>query len=76
MNRDGAIRLDGMLIGVRGNLDSIAYFMKNNMREAEYLKLIKYVADSMGVLVELSMALHSEFPDTLPEELKPTPLRE
>jgi hypothetical protein len=31
MQRDIAIRLDGMLIGAMANLDGIAHYMKNNL---------------------------------------------
>ena len=31
MKKDVAIRIDGMLLGARGNLDGIAHYMKNNL---------------------------------------------
>jgi hypothetical protein len=40
MDRDVAIRRDGMLIGVRGNLDGIAHFMKNNLSSEEFAKQV------------------------------------
>lgn len=35
MDRDVAIRIDGMLIGVSGSLNGIANYMKNNVSEQE-----------------------------------------
>jgi hypothetical protein len=71
MERDIAIRLDGMLLGVRGNLDGIAHYMKNNLSDEEYAKLIKSIGQSMSSLVDLSTSLYSRFPDILPAELRP-----
>ena len=71
MNRDIAIRLDGMLIGVAGNLDGIAHYMKNNLSNDEYSNLIKSIGQSMAALSDVSMSLYSEFPDIRPKELEP-----
>jgi len=72
MDRDIAIRLDGMLIGVRGNLDGIAHYMKNNLPSQDYDVLIKYIGGSMGELIDISTSLHKTFPDIVPKELKPS----
>src|SRR3954469_2952741 len=53
MDRDVAIRLDGMLIGVRGNLDGIAHYMKNNLSPDEFANLVVSIGSSMGELIEL-----------------------
>jgi hypothetical protein len=71
MEKDIAIRIDGMLLGVRGNLDGIAHYMKNNLSEDEYTKLVKSIGQSMSALVDLSMSLYSRFPDIIPAELRP-----
>ena len=71
MERDIAIRIDGMLLGVRGNLDGIAHYMKNNLSDEEYTKLVKSIGQSMSSLVDLSTSLYSLFPDILPAELRP-----
>jgi hypothetical protein len=71
MERDIAIRLDGMLLGVRGNLDGIAHYMKSNLSDEEYSKLVKSIGQSMSSLIDLSMSLYSQFPDILPAELRP-----
>jgi hypothetical protein len=71
MDRDVAIRLDGMLIGVSGNLDGIAHYMKNNLSPEEYGALIGHIGASMGELIGISTSLHKQFPDIVPNELKP-----
>src|SRR6266436_126757 len=72
MVRDIAIRLDGMLLGARGDLDGIAHYMKNNLSPSEYSRLIKCIGESMAALGDLSNALYSEFPDIVPKELRPS----
>ena len=47
MERDIAIRIDGMLLGAQGNLDSIAHYMKHNLPEDEYSELVKSIGQSM-----------------------------
>ena len=71
MKKDVAIRIDGMLLGARGNLDGIVHYMKNNLSEDEYSKLVQSIGQSMSALVDLSMSLYSLFPDILPTELRP-----
>jgi hypothetical protein len=71
MDRDVALRIDGMLIGVRGNLDGIAHYMKNNLSDHEYSDLVRSIGGSMAELIELSESLHSNFPDIVPKELIP-----
>ena len=72
MDRDVALRLDGMLTGVCGNLDGIAHYMKNNLGSEEYDALIKHIGGSMGELFDISTSLYKQFPDIVPNELKPT----
>ena len=76
MNRDVAIRLDGMLMGVRGNLDGIAHYMKNNVSSDEYSNLIIRIGESMAALGDLSNSLYSDFPDIVPKELRPSNMQE
>ena len=61
MDRDVAIRLDGMLLGVCGNLDGIAHYMKNNLPSEDYDALVKYIGGSMGELIDISTSLHRRF---------------
>ncbi len=72
MDRDVAIRLDGMLAGAIGHLDGIAHYMKNNLPSQEYDVLIVHIGGSMGELVDISTSLHKQFPDIIPRELRPT----
>ncbi|OAF17516.1 hypothetical protein AYJ54_05045 [Bradyrhizobium centrolobii] len=60
-----------MLIGVQGNLDGIAHYMKNNLSDEGYSKLVKSIGQSISALVDLSARLHSLFPDIFPAELRP-----
>jgi hypothetical protein len=75
MDRDIAIRLDGMLLGVSANLDGIAHYMKNNLSEQDYSELVRSIGKSMGALIDISQALHKRYPDIVPNELRPTALR-
>lgn len=72
MEKDIAIRLDGMLMGARSNLDGIAHYMKNNLSDEEYSSLVKLIGQSMSALVDLSVSLHSAFPGIVPTELRPS----
>ena len=71
MDRDVAVRIDGMLIGVQGNLDGIAHYMKNNLSDQEYSEAVRSIGQAMGELFEISQSLHSLFPDITPKELIP-----
>lgn len=51
MERDIAIRIDGMLMGVRGNLDGIARYMKNNLSDEEYSRLVKSIGQINGCTI-------------------------
>jgi hypothetical protein len=71
MDRDVAIRLDGMLLGARANLDGIAHYMKNNLSPEEFSEAVRSIGKSMGALIDISSSLHSKFPDIVPKELLP-----
>jgi len=71
MDRDIFLRIDGMLMGVSGNLDGVAHYMKNNLSEHDYSELVRPIGRAMAELMELSGALHSRFPDIVPKELIP-----
>jgi hypothetical protein len=71
MDRDIAIRLDGMVIGVHGNLDGIAHYMKNNVSSEEFSTPVRLIGKSMGALIEISSILHSKYPDIIPREMIP-----
>jgi hypothetical protein len=69
MDRDVAIRVDGMLTGERANLDGIAHYMKNNLSPEEFADLVLSIGKSMSALIDISSSLHSRFPDIIPREL-------
>jgi hypothetical protein len=71
MDRHIAIRLDGMLLGVRGNLDGIAHYMKNNLSPEEFSEAVLSIGEAMAALIHISSSLHSKFPDIVPKELLP-----
>lgn len=58
-------------MGVRGNLDGIAHYMKNNLSDEEHSRLVKSIGQSMAALSDLSRSLYSVFPDIPPAELRP-----
>ncbi len=69
MDRDVALRIDGMLMGARGYLDGLAHYIKENVSADEYRSLILLVASAMADTVDFSSRLHNEFPDIVPKEL-------
>lgn len=71
MDRDLAIRIDGLTMSIRGSLDGLARYMKDNLSEEKYASLIQFVGQSMAETVYLSRALYSDFPDIVPKELRP-----
>lgn len=71
MDRHIAIRLDGMLLGARANLDGIAHYMKNNLSPEEFSEAVRLIGKSMAALIDISSSLHSKFPDIVPKELLP-----
>lgn len=71
MTKNAAIRLDAMLMHVRASMDMIAWYMKNNLSPEEYERYIYSIGTSAAELIDISNALYKEFPDIIPEELKP-----
>jgi hypothetical protein len=76
MNRDVALRLDAMLMACRGQLDMVAHYMKNNLSGEEFDRYVQNIGASMAETIEISSALHAEFPDIVPKELKDDPPEE
>ena len=72
MDRDVAVRIDGMLMGARANLDGIAHYMQNNLSPEEFSDMILSIGKSMSALVDISSVLHSKFPNSIPKELLPS----
>lgn len=71
MERDVAIRVDGLIRGASGNLDGIAHYMKDNFSPEEFSQHVIFIGKAMGALYELSMSLYAIFPDIVPKELQP-----
>jgi hypothetical protein len=65
MERDVAIRIDGMTISVRAALDGLSHYLKSNLSPEEYSETVRHVGSAMGELVCLSALLHSRFPSLL-----------
>jgi hypothetical protein len=75
MDRDIALRTDGMLMAIRANLDSVAHYAKNDCTEQEFKKMVRLIGSSMGETIEISNSLHKEHPDIVPRELRSTSRR-
>jgi hypothetical protein len=71
MDKDVAIRIDGMAISIRSSLDGMARYMKDNLPPEDHARLVKSVGHSMADLVDLSAQLYASFPDIVPKELIP-----
>ncbi len=71
MDRDVALRIDGILMSIRGNLDALAQYTKNNCTDAEFKRIARQIGATMGETIEISNALHQEHPDIVPRELQP-----
>lgn len=71
MDKNDAIRLDGMFVGAIAHLSGISYYIKDNMPAPEYAGFAKLIGAAMAELVEASSRLHAAFPDIVPKELKP-----
>ena len=75
MKRDFALRLDSLLTGVCGSLDSIASYMRNNvprgnLTDEEFSKYAAGIGRCMADIILVSNELHKLFPDIVPDELK------
>jgi len=73
MKRDVALRIDGLLIGVRESLGYVVTYMETNVSAEEFKKYAQFIGESRGGTVKLSTRLYDEFPDIVPDELKSDP---
>ena len=73
MKRDVALRIDGLLIGIRNSLGYVATYMEKNLSDEEFKKYVSFIGESMGGTVKLSRRLYDEFSDIVPDELKSDP---
>lgn len=71
MDRDVAIRIDGMVHGILNSALTLHHYMKNNMTNAEFEALRMHAAKTAGEMHELSQSLYAQFPDIVPKELIP-----
>ena len=71
MDRDIAIRVDGLIRGANVNLNGIAHYMQNNFSPEEFSERAIFIGKAMGALYELSNSLYAIFPDIVPKELQP-----
>ena len=71
MERDLGLRMDGIVSGVRSQLDWLAHTAKENLSEDEFREIIKHVGAAMSSMYELSAHIYRQHPDTVPDELKP-----
>jgi hypothetical protein len=70
MDRDIALRIDAMLMGIRASLDAVAHYTKTNCTEEEARRIIRLIGSSMAETIDISNALHKEHPDIVPRELR------
>jgi hypothetical protein len=71
MDRDVALRIDGILMSIRGNLDALTPYVKNNCTDAEFKRIVRQIGATMAETIDISNALHQEHPDIVPRELRP-----
>ena len=70
MQRDVALRIDGIVSGVRSQLDWLAHTAKSNLTDEEYSMVVTEVGVAMGAIYYISAALYEEFPDITPAEME------
>jgi hypothetical protein len=70
MDRDVALRIDGILMSIRGNLDALAQYVTNNCTDAESKRIIRQIGATTGETIDISNALYQEHPDIVPRELQ------
>ena len=72
MERDVAIRIDGMLIAVHATLDGIAHYMEGNLPEQDYAETVPSIGGATAELIDAPNYFHARFSDIAPRELKPS----
>jgi hypothetical protein len=70
MNRDAALKIDALLLGIRYSLSSAQHYMRPYLSEEDYKKYKYAIARSTGELIDISNDLYTKFPDIFPDELK------
>jgi hypothetical protein len=72
MHRDVALRIDGVVSGLRSQLDWLANLARSNLDEDEYKEIIAHVGAAMGAIYHISSKIYDEFPDAIPSEMRPS----
>ena len=72
MEREVAIRTDGMIINIGASMNCLLHFIRANMPNEQFMRYRRDVGQSMAALHEISRSLYSEFPDIVPKELQPS----
>jgi hypothetical protein len=70
MNRDVALRLSGLLMGVSGSLNHVAHFLKENLSEEEFIKYRSNIGKAMGETFAIASDLYRVYPEITPDSLK------
>lgn len=72
MDKDAAAKLDGMLMGSRMLLQSVADFVRENVPEQERYPIALKIGTAMAELLEISWLIHDQHPslNPYPEETR------
>lgn len=63
MNRDEAIRLDGMIININASLDAVASYIKNRCPHERATMLNRLIGECMASLLEVHVNIVDTYPD-------------
>ena len=67
MDKDTAAKLDGMMIGSRMLLQSVADFVRENVPEQERYPIALKIGTAMAELLEISWMIHDQHPSLNPD---------
>ena len=72
MDKDAAAKLEGMMIGSRMLLQSVADFVRENVPEQERYPIALKIGTAMAELLEISWKIHDQHPslNPYPEETR------
>jgi hypothetical protein len=72
MDKDTAAKLEGMMIGSRMLLQSVADFVRENVPEQERYPIALKIGTAMAELLEISWMVHDQHPslNPYPEETR------
>jgi len=72
MDKDTAARLEGMLLGSRALLLSVADFVRENAPEGDRQPMVLKIGAAMAELLDLSWAIYERYPglNPYPEETR------